>query len=427
MTVKFAGAGGDSPMCPGPECPQLRRATPAKRAALASFVGSTIEFYDFYVYGTAAALVFPAVFFPHMGSTMAGIASLATFAAAFLSRPLGAVVFGHFGDRLGRKRSLLCTLLIMGASTVAVGLVPGAGAIGVTAPLILLVLRLLQGFALGGEWAGSALLSVEYAPSGKRGMYGMTTALGGGAGLILTSLVFLIVNTTVGENSATFLRWGWRIPFLFSAVLIVVALYVRLKVEETPVFAAAKADRAISAAPIVDVVRFERGHVVLAAGVVVGIFAFRYLAGTYLMGYASSHLGHSRNLVLLVGVLGGVTLMAISAISARLSDIFGRRRIMLWGFAFGLPWSFVLLPLLDTGKPLLFAVGIIGTYATSNSLSTVVTMLVFGAIGVMLKRMQVPAGPVVLGLLLGPLAEENLARLLRDGTLRTEGDAIVPA
>jgi len=244
------------------------RRTPMKRVALASFVGSTIEFYDFYVYGTATALVFPKVSFPQLGSAMATIASLATFAAAFLSRPFGAVAFGHFGDRVGRKRTLVATLLIMGLSTVAVGLVPGSAAIGFAAPLILLVLRLLQGFALGGEWAGSALLTAEYAPTAQRGMWGMFTSLGGGAGLVLTSLMFLGVNNTIGEKSSAFMSWGWRIPFLASALLVVIALYVRASVKETPVFAAEKARSAPSKAPVVDLFRFQRRHVVLASGFV---------------------------------------------------------------------------------------------------------------------------------------------------------------
>jgi len=246
MMEKFHAHGGPV-TAPVPLRSASRERTPMKRVALASFVGSTIEFYDFYVYGTAAALVFPKVFFPHLGSTMATIASLATFAAAFLSRPLGAVAFGHFGDRLGRKRTLVATLLIMGLSTVAVGLVPGAAAIGLAAPLILLLLRLLQGFALGGEWAGSALLTAEYAPTAQRGMWGMFSSLGGGAGLVLTSVMFLAVNNTIGEKSSAFVSWGWRVPFLFSAVLVVIALYVRASVKETPVFAAQKARSARSA------------------------------------------------------------------------------------------------------------------------------------------------------------------------------------
>lgn len=340
----------------------LRTATPMKRVALSSFIGSTIEFYDFYIYGTAAALVFPSVFFPHLGPALATVASLATFAAAFLSRPLGAVVFGHIGDRFGRTRSLLATLLIMGVSTVAVGLVPGAATIGVAAPLILLALRLLQGFALGGEWAGSALLSAEHAPDGSRGRYGMCTSLGGGAGLILTSLVFLGANATVGEDSAAFLSWGWRVPFLFSAALIGIALYIRLRVGETPVFAEAKARAATLSAPVGELLRGERRRVVLGAGLVTGIFAFRYMAGTYLISYAGVHLGLSRNLVLFVGVLGGLSIMATSGLSARLSDTLGRRRIMLCGYMVALPWSFAVIQLVDTGKPAFFTVGIIGTY-----------------------------------------------------------------
>jgi metabolite-proton symporter len=334
-----------------------------KRVGLASFVGSTIEFYDFYVYGTAAALVFPKVFFPHLGATMATIASLATFAAAFLSRPIGAIIFGHLGDRLGRKRTLVATLLIMGLSTVAVGLVPSAAAIGLAAPLILLALRLLQGFALGGEWAGSALLTAEYSPAAKRGMYGMFSSLGGGAGLVLTNLVFLGANSTLGEKSREFMSWGWRVPFLLSAVLVVVALYVRLNIAETPVFTEEKARGATFRAPIAELFRFQRRDVVLASGMVIGIFAFRYMASTYLVSYASTHLGHSRDLVLFVGVLGGLVVIALTAVSAKLCDTVGRRRVMLFGYAVGLPWSFAVIMLLDTGSSILFAAGILGTYA----------------------------------------------------------------
>src|SRR5690348_7518028 len=191
------------------------RGTLMKRVALASFVGSAIEYYDFYIYGTAAALVFPKVFFPHLDTTMATVASMATFAAAFLSRPIGAAFFGHFGDRLGRKSTLIATLLLMGLSTLTVGLVPGAATIGLAAPLILLVLRLVQGFAVGGEWAGAALLSAEYAPAEARGRYGMFTQMGVGSGLVMSSLMFLAVNQTIGETSHAFLEWGWRVPFLF--------------------------------------------------------------------------------------------------------------------------------------------------------------------------------------------------------------------
>ena len=207
-----------------------------RRVAFASFVGTAIEYYDFYIYGTAAALVFPKVFFPEQTPVIAALLSFATFGVAFFSRPVGAAIFGHFGDRIGRKRTLVATLLIMGFSTIAVGLIPPAAMIGVLAPILLVFFRFTQGFAVGGEWAGSALLSAEYAPPAKRGFYGMFTQLGVGAGLLLTNLIFLVVSTTIGEASDAFLSWGWRLPFLFSAVLVAVALYVRLNIEETPVF-----------------------------------------------------------------------------------------------------------------------------------------------------------------------------------------------
>jgi metabolite-proton symporter len=333
-----------------------------KRVAFASFVGTAIEYYDFYIYGTAAALVFPHVFFPNQSPTVATIASFATFGVAFFSRPVGAAIFGHFGDRLGRKKTLIATLLIMGLSTVAVGLVPGAATIGVAAPLLLLALRLLQGFAVGGEWAGSALLSAEYAPTAKRGKYGMFTQIGVGAGLVLSNLVFLTTNLTIGEKSETFLNWGWRLPFLFSAVLIIVALYVRLSIEETPVFQQVKTEQRVAKAPFRDLLREQPKQVLLGAGTMVGVFTFSFMGGTYLTGYASSVLHHPRTLILSVGVLGGLTMILFTVISASLCDKYGRRKIILIGFALGLPWSFVVLPLLDTGSQILFALGIAGTF-----------------------------------------------------------------
>ncbi|MET0899190.1 MAG: MFS transporter [Mycobacterium sp.] len=333
-----------------------------RRVAMASFVGTAIEYYDFFIYGTAAALIFPAVFFPNLSPTVATVASLSTFAVAFFSRPVGAAVFGHFGDRLGRKRTLIATLSIMGLSTVGVGLVPSAESIGTTAPLLLLVLRLLQGFAVGGEWAGSALLSAEYAPRTRRGRYGMFTQLGVGAGLLLGNVVFLVVNVTVGESSAVFMDWGWRVPFLFSAVLLIIALVIRVSIEETPVFVAQQ-ERGFAQAPISELFGRQLRHTLLASGCMVGIFTFSFMGGTYLMSYAGTILRHPRELVLSVGVLGGVAMLMFTALSAGLCDSLGRRRIILTGFALAVPWSFAVMPLMGTGSPLLFGVAIAGTYA----------------------------------------------------------------
>jgi MFS family permease len=340
-------------------------ATPMRRVATACLVGSAIEFYDFLIYGTAAALVFPAVFFPHLSTAVATIASMGTFGAAFLSRPLGAAVFGYFGDHLGRKKSLVATLLIMAVSTVSVGLVPSTSSIGVAAPLILVALRLLQGFAVGGHWAGSALLSAEYAPAGKRGRYGMFTHLGGGTALVLNGLTFLVVNFTIGEDSSAFMRWGWRLPFLISAGLIFIALYVWLRIDETPIFAEEKARDLVPNAPLSEVLRLQRREIALAGGSVLGSFAFVYMAGTYLTTYAHNHLGYTRNFILLVGVLGGLVSIAAIAVSATLCDRVGRRRMMLVGWAGCLAWSFVVLPLVDSGNPVLYAVAIVGMYAAA--------------------------------------------------------------
>lgn len=339
--------------------------TSIKRVALASYVGSAIEYYDFYIYGTAAALVFPKVFFPHLGTTMATVASMATFAAAFLSRPIGAAFFGHFGDRLGRKSTLIATLLIMGLSTLTVGLVPGTATIGMAAPLALLTLRLVQGFAVGGEWAGAALLSAEYAPAEERGRYGMFTQMGVGSGLVMSSLMFLLLNQTVGETSRAFLEWGWRVPFLFSAVLIVIAMYVRLNVAETPVFAELQ-QRVTGRAPLVDLFGHQRREVLLAAGAMIGFFALGFMGNTFLMSYAHTHVGFSPTLVLTVSLLGGVVALVCNTVSAVLCDAFGRRRVIMAAFTVGVPWSFVVLPLLNTGSTLWFAVAIAGTFAVAG-------------------------------------------------------------
>lgn len=349
---------------------------PMTRVALACLVGSAVEYYDFFIYGTAAALVFPTVFYPHLGPTMASVASMGTFATAFLSRPIGAAVFGHFGDRLGRKRTLVATLLIMALSTVTVGLVPGTAVVGAAAPLILITLRLLQGFAVGGEWAGSALLSAETAPAAKRGLYGMFTVVGGGIALVLSSLTFLGVNFTIGEDSSAFMSWGWRIPFLLSAVLIVIALYVRCNIAETPVFAEQQTGDPAVGTPIGEVLRLQRREVVLAAGSVLGCFGLVYLASTYLTSYAHTHLGYSRDVVLGVGVLGGLTCIGFAAFASIACDRFGRRRVILIGWSVGLPWSLLVLPLMDSGSVVAFAVAIVGLYAVDGAVFGPITSFV---------------------------------------------------
>ena len=333
-----------------------------RRVSLASYAGSAIEFYDFFIYGTAAALVFPVVFFPHLSPVMAVVASLGTFAAAFVSRPVGAAVFGHFGDRIGRKRTLVYTLLIMGTATVCVGLIPSTAEIGIIAPLLLVLLRLVQGFAVGGEWAGSVLLSAENAPPGRRGYYGMFTQLGLGTALVLANLVFLLVHLTIGDKSTAFLTWGWRLPFLLSALLVVTALFIRMRIEETPAFAEAEPDPG-TGLPIAELMRRQGRQVVLAAGGVVGVLMLVYQVGTFFTHYASVHLHYSKDVVLSAGVIGGLVTIGCVAASAILSDTYGPRRFLLIGLALAVPWSFLLLPLIDTRRPAVFTAAIIVTYA----------------------------------------------------------------
>ena len=334
-----------------------------RRVAAACLVGSAIEFYDFLIYGTAAALVFPTVFFPHLSPTLATVASMGTFASAFVSRPIGAATFGYFGDRLGRKKTLIATLLVMAVATVTVGAVPSTAAIGTAAPVILIALRLLQGFAVGGEWAGSALLGAEHAPDGRRGRYGMFTLLGGGTAAVFTSLTFLGVNFSIGEDSPAFMQWGWRIPFLISAALIGIALYVRLRVDETPVFAEEKARNLVPTAPIAKLLRLQRREILLAAGSILGGFGFAYMGNTYLTVYAHFHLGYTRGFIWAVGALGGLASIAFVALSASLCDRVGRRRRCCWAGRDVCRGPLLVIPLMDTGKPALYAVAIVGMSA----------------------------------------------------------------
>ncbi|MGD9619091.1 MAG: MFS transporter [Mycolicibacterium sp.] len=337
-----------------------------RRIAMAGYVGSAIEFYDFFIYGTAAALVFPTVFFPDLGHVMATTASLGAFASAFLFRPLGAAFFGHFGDRIGRKRTLVVTLLMMGTATVGVGLIPSTASIGIAAPLLLIGLRVVQGFALGGEWAGAALLSAEHAPAERRGFYGMFTQLGLGTALVLSNLVFLLVHIAFSGAAAAFLEWGWRIPFLLSAVLIAIAVFVRLSVTESPVFTEIATRAADAGAPLTAALRDQGGQVLLAGGAALCAPMLAFQAGTFFIHYAADHIDYSLNLVLLVGVLGGLCAVGCAAVSAVLSDIYGRRRVTGIGIAVATPWAFAVFPLIETRNPVVFGVAIMVTYALSG-------------------------------------------------------------
>ncbi|WP_369183275.1 MFS transporter [Streptomyces sp. Y1] len=321
-----------------------------RRAAAAALIGTAIEFYDFFIYGTAAALVFGPVFFPGLGGVGALLAAFSVYAVAFLARPLGAVVFGHFGDRVGRKATLVVSLLLMGSATAAVGVLPGFAAWGWWSPAVLVVLRVCQGVGLGGEWGGAALLIAENAPARRRGRYGAFLQLGPTGGFVLANGVFLALQLGLDERS--FREWGWRVPFLASFALVAVGLAVRLRLDETPLFRAAQGRER---PPVVEVVRGHWRTVLAGAGALTVGYALFYLTTTYALAYGTTGLGVASTLLLsmlLVGAVGGGVMVWVSA---SLSDRWGRLRTLQRATGLAAVWSLVLFPLLETvRRPLMF-------------------------------------------------------------------------
>ncbi|WP_433292614.1 MFS transporter [Pseudonocardia sp. CA-142604] len=337
-------------------------AVPMHRVATASFAGTTIEFYDFFIYGTAAALVFAPVFFPALGTAAGTVAAFATFGVAFFFRPVGSILFGHFGDRLGRKRTLVATLLLMGLSTFAIGLLPSAEMIGVLAPVVLVVLRALQGLAVGGEWAGAALLTTEYAPAHKRGLYSMFPQLGPGIALALSSMTFLVTTLTLSPEA--FREWGWRLPFLISILLVAVGLYIRLKVDETPVFRRVESRNEQVRLPFVTALRHQWREVLLTGGTLTMIFAFFYIGSVYLMSYASSAPGHgvlglSRPTVLVGALIGALVFAGTCVLSALWSDRHGRRRVILVGNVLAVVAGPLAFAIMQPGNAVSFVIGMV--------------------------------------------------------------------
>ncbi|MBN9080224.1 MAG: MFS transporter [Rhizobiales bacterium 62-17] len=326
-------------------------AAPAKplnspaRVLTASLIGTTIEFYDFYIYATAAVVVFPTLFFPGTDDTTALLASFVTFSIAFFARPFGALVFGHFGDRVGRKTTLVAALLTMGISTVAIGLLPTHASVGVLAPLLLALCRFGQGFGLGGEWGGAVLLATENAPEGKRSWYGMFPQFGAPLGLFLASGTFWILLHFMSREDL--LAWGWRIPFIISVVLIVVGLWVRLSISETPEFQAAidRAERV--AVPIWELLRSHKRSLFLGSFLALVTFVLFYLATAYLLAYNTKVL--NMTLVDAIGVQAYASVIfGISTILAgKLGDLIGRRTLLLVGMLAIAAFSFAFGPMLS--------------------------------------------------------------------------------
>jgi metabolite-proton symporter len=345
------------------------------KVALTASAGATIEWYDFFIYGTAAALVFPKLFFPSdIPAYVAQIAAFSTFAVGFLARPVGGVFFGHFGDRVGRKRALAVALVAMGLATAAIGFLPSYATAGVLAPILLVLLRFIQGFAVGGQWGGAALLAIESAPASRQGFYGSFAQIGVPLGVLLANVVFLVMGARVAPDA--FLDWGWRVPFLASFVLVGIGAYVQFSIEESAEFdevvhqrQAAGAPRA-ARSPVLSVIASHPSEVLLAGGAFVANNTCFYVAITYAVAYGTATLHLSKTLMLAAVMVGSVIMTPALVACGWISDHWGRRPPFMLGAALTGVWAFAFFPLIETGSPL--AIGL------SVSVELVLISLMYG-------------------------------------------------
>lgn len=351
--------------------------TSGSRVALASFIGTTVEYYDFLIYGTAAALVFPELFFPDVSPAMGLLLSFATFGVGFFARPLGGMVFGHFGDRVGRKRMLVYSLLLMGVSTVLMGLLPTFAQIGWAAPVLLTLLRLVQGFAVGGEWGGATLMAVEHASAARKGLYGAFPQMGAPAGTASATLAFYAVSQLPDDQ---FLSWGWRIPFLASALLIVIGLVIRLSIAESPDFAAVRDRAAVVRMPIAAAVRRHWREILLVAGAYLSQGVFAYICVAYLVSYGTTVAGIDRAEALFGVFVAAVVAVVLYPLFGALSDRVGRKPVFLAGVV---AMGAVVLPvfaLIDTGRPGLFLLALVLVFGVAMAPAAGVTGSLFSLV-----------------------------------------------
>jgi metabolite-proton symporter len=331
--------------------------TSRSRIVFASFIGTAIEFYDFYVYATAAALVIGPVFFPHGSATAQALSAFITFGIAFIARPIGSFLFGHFGDRIGRKSTLVASLLVMGVSTTLIGFVPGYDSIGSLAPILLCVLRFGQGIGLGGEWGGAALLATENAPEGKRAWFGMFPQLGPAVGFLASNGLFF--GLAVALSDEQFRSWGWRVPFLVSAVLVALGLYVRLKIAETPAFQAAIDRQERVKVPVAELLARHWRPTLLGALAMVVCYTLFYISTVFSLSYGVSALHFSRPSFLGLLCLAVVFMGLATPLSALASDRFGRKPVLIVGIIAAILSGFTMAPLLGSGSTPLVALFLI--------------------------------------------------------------------
>jgi len=327
------------------------------KIAVTASAGAAIEWYDFFIYGTAAALVFPKLFFPaDLPPLVAQIAAFSTFAVGFIARPIGGLLFGHFGDLFGRKKALAVALLIMGAATTCVGLLPTYAHVGALAPLLLVALRFVQGLAVGGQWGGAALLAIESAPAGRQGFYGSFVQIGVPLGVLLANVVFLLAGVLLPADH--FLDWGWRVPFLLSVALVLIGIYVQLVLEEPEAFEATQADDHPKAPPLVRILKDHLADVLLAGGAFVANNTCFYVAITYAVAYGATSVGVPKETMLTAVMIGSVVMVPVLIACGALSDRLGRRGIFMLGAVLCGAWAFAMFPLIDSGSPVAITVAI---------------------------------------------------------------------
>ena len=338
-----------------------------RRVAMTSLAGTSIEWYDFFLYGTAAAVIFPKAFFPQDLPTMVLlIISFSTLAVGFLARPLGGIIFGHFGDRIGRKRTLVVALMMMGVATTLIGFLPTYGSIGIAAPLLLVALRFIQGLAIGGQWGGAMLLVTESAPADQRGWYGAYAQAGAPIGVILANLAFIGVSSSMSEEA--FLEWGWRLPFIASIVLIGISMYIQLKIEDTEAFknlseaqaANDKPAETVERSPVVEAIRKYPKRIMLAAGAFLSVQVTFYILIAFVIAYGvnSPDLNLSRDTMLMAVLVAAAIMVPTQFYFSGLSDRIGRKSVYKWGAILTGAWGFALFPLIDTGNPMLIGFAI---------------------------------------------------------------------
>ncbi|GAA2086227.1 MFS transporter [Streptomyces albiaxialis] len=325
--------------------------TPARKVALAGAIGTTIEWYDFFLYGTAAGIVFDKLFFPEFDSLVGTLIAFSAFAIGFVARPLGGIIFGHFGDRVGRKTALVTTMFLMGAGTFLIGVLPTYDSIGVWAPLLLVLLRIVQGIGIGGEWGGAVLMSVEHAPEGRKGFFGSWPQIGVPAGLMLGTGVFALLSSTL--SSEQFLSWGWRIAFLLSAVLVLIGLWIRLQVFETPAFTSVREEGAEARIPVVELLRTSKLSLLLGMGTRMAEGIAFNTWGVFVIAYATTELDMPRTHVLIGVMVASAVCVPMIPLWGHLSDKYGRLRTFGLGTVlFGVA-AFPAFALFNTGSALL--------------------------------------------------------------------------